>query len=106
MKPYAKAAATAALVLMSVLTGAAAINSSESGSASAAQEETAEIKAEYCLKAYDGYIAIYKADGKKPISVTEIEISTLNKEDAKLLKKGIEAENKEAVLMLLEDFGS
>lgn len=63
--------------------------------------------AEYYLRDCSGYVAVFKgADSKTPIKVTDIETETLNTVDRGLLQQGIPAENKNELLMLLEDFSS
>ena len=63
--------------------------------------------AEYYLRDCSGYVAVFKgADSKTPIKVTDIETETLNTVDRSLLQQGIPAENKNELLMLLEDFSS
>ncbi len=63
--------------------------------------------AEYYLRDCSGYVAVFRgADSKTPIKVTDIETETLNTVDRGLLQQGIPAENKNELLMLLEDFSS
>ena len=63
--------------------------------------------AEYYLRDCSGYVAVFRgADSKTPIKVTDIETETLNTVDRGLLEQGIPAENKNELLMLLEDFSS
>ena len=63
--------------------------------------------AEYYLRDCSGYVAVFKgADSKTPIKVTDIETETLNTVDRGPLQQGIPAENKNELLMLLEDFSS
>lgn len=67
----------------------------------------ASATAEFYLRDYDGVIAVFKGiDGKRPIETTQIETKTLNDVDRELLKRGIPAEDKQELLMLLEDFSS
>ncbi len=63
--------------------------------------------AEFYLRDCSGYVAVFKgADSKTPIKVTDIETETLNTVDRNKLAQGIPAENKNELLMLLEDFSS
>lgn len=63
--------------------------------------------AEYYLRDCSGYVAVFRgADSKTPIKVTDIETETLNTVDRSKLAQGIPAENKNELLMLLEDFSS
>ena len=66
-----------------------------------------EADAEYYLRDCSGYVAVFKGEkSNTPIEITEIETETLNDVDRQLLKDGIPAENKNELLMLLEDLGS
>lgn len=66
-----------------------------------------ETDAEYYLRDCSGYVAVFKGErSNTPIEITEIETETLNNVDRQLLKDGIPAENKNELLMLLEDLGS
>ncbi len=63
--------------------------------------------AEFYLRDCSGYVAVFRgADSKTPIKVTDIETETLNTVDRSKLAQGIPAENKNELLMLLEDFSS
>lgn len=61
----------------------------------------------FVISDHDGYIAIFTAgDTETPITVTDIEVSTLRECDRMLLERGVEISSREELLMLLEDFGS
>ena len=61
----------------------------------------------YILKAYDGRIAVFSSENPgKPVSETDILISSLRAVDQKKLTAGIHAETYEQIVRLLEDFGS
>ena len=63
--------------------------------------------AEYCLKSYDGYIAVYKMkQDRAPVSMTSIEICALRSADRAMLERGIPVDNDRQLLELLEDLGS
>lgn len=75
-------------------------------------ESTAETMAEqdkgqYILKEYKGYVAVYmESDQKNPITVTDIQVSTLRDLDQKLMKTGLKIASRERLMMTLEDLGS
>lgn len=61
----------------------------------------------YYLRDAGGFVAVFGGDnGTVPLNVTDIETETLNDVDRELLRAGIPAENKTALLTLLEDLGS
>lgn len=63
--------------------------------------------AAYCLKSYDGYVAVYDAAHiRTPLNITVIETAFLRDVDRAMLDKGIPVENDVQLLELLEDFGS
>ena len=66
-----------------------------------------EEEAAFLLRSRDGRIAVYEGgERRKPTLLTDIEISQLRQADRALLEKGIPAEDREQMLMLLEDLGS
>lgn len=111
MKSTIKTAVILCLCAVSIITCTAAFRI---GAEAKPEEQTVaamkynEPKSEgYVLKEYDGFIAVYSADNaKEPITVTDIEVCTLNNNDRAMLQNGITAENKAELLSLLEDLGS
>lgn len=62
----------------------------------------------YLLTARDGYIGVYdlRYDPPQLVTATDISISNLPARDQAALEIGIQAQNREKLLSLLEDFGS
>jgi hypothetical protein len=58
----------------------------------------------YVLRANDDYVAVYEADAPGvPVEITDIPVRELREHDKKLMRAGLGAEDREALLMLLED---
>lgn len=111
MKKYIRPAVLAALIIVAGIMSTNAVKSIASQSMTDTVVPTelikASVSAEYYLRDYDGVIAVFKsADAARPIETTEIETETLNDVDRELLRRGIPAENRQELLMLLEDFSS
>ena len=61
----------------------------------------------YVLREYEGYVAIYvENDPSCPMTVTDIQVSTLRELDKTLLVTGIKLYSRERLMMTLEDLGS
>lgn len=61
----------------------------------------------YVLREYEGYVAIYvENDPSCPMTVTDIQVSTLRELDRTLLETGIKLYSRERLMMTLEDLGS
>ena len=59
------------------------------------------------LGAWQGSVAVFdRGDPAAPISVTDIELSSLRATDRALIERGMPVESEEALLSLLEDLGS
>lgn len=69
-----------------------------------AEEKKEEAEFMYTLLENDGKVYIYS--GGRPFAVTDIDPAHLPKEDREKLRQGIGAGDREALLRLLEDFGS
>ncbi len=76
-------------------------------------EETASCLSEsqsdtcYVLRDYEGYVAVYvENDPSRPMTVTDIQVSTLRELDKKLLETGLKLYSREKLMMTLEDLGS
>jgi|GEM_PF-5749025 len=74
-----------------------------SGSAAVFASEQ-EPAAGWLLAEKAGQVAVYS--GGKRLFITDIEPRTLRASDRELLRRGIEAESMEAILMLIEDLSS
>lgn len=62
--------------------------------------------AAYILKESGGYVAVFSGGGQALVERTDIPVSRLRAADRVLLESGIAAADREALLELLEDFGS
>ncbi len=63
--------------------------------------------AEYFLREYGGYVAVFSGGrGREPLRVTGIETALLRRTDRLLLEKGIPVQSGGELLLLLEDLGS
>lgn len=61
----------------------------------------------YVLRDYEGYVAIFvENEPKLPMTVTDIQVSTLRELDRKMLVTGMKIDSHEELVMLLEDLGS
>ena len=61
----------------------------------------------FVLREYEGYVAVFKENElNSPMTVTNIQVSTLRELDKELLKEGIKLYSKERLMMTLEDLGS
>ena len=61
----------------------------------------------YVLREYNGFVAVYKENNpSSPLTVTDIQVSTLRELDKKLLETGIKLYSQERLMMTLEDLGS
>ena len=60
----------------------------------------------YILSVYEGNVAVFVRGEKEPETVLETRIASLPETEAERLKKGIEAENAEALQRLIEDYCS
>lgn len=62
--------------------------------------------AEYILKESQGYVAVFSARNQMLVETTGIPVERLRAADRALLETGITAADRQALLELLEDFGS
>jgi len=61
----------------------------------------------YVLREYEGYVAVFvENDPTCPMTVTDIQVSTLRELDRTLLETGIKLYSRERLMMTLEDLGS
>ena len=115
MKLWTKLAGTALIAGTAAVCAAAAIG----GISSAAEPKavpTAEFdyvpscslaEAEYVLREYEGCVAVFASVGdSSPVSLTDIEVSTLRDADRQILKTGLAVSDREELLTLLEDLGT
>lgn len=98
---------TATVMAVGAVSGIAAPNAENAPPAEISSASAVNKNAEYYLRDFSGYVAVFRGfDSKTPIEITQIETETLNNVDQSKLKQGIPAENKNELLMLLEDFSS
>lgn len=69
-------------------------------------EYTPTQEGEYCLRDWQGYVAVFHGGDDTPTQLTDIETATLNNVDREKLREGIPASGKAELLSLLEDFSS
>ena len=62
--------------------------------------------AAYIVREHNGYVAIFSSNPSQLLEVTSIAVSTLPGTDRALLAQGIAAEDRQALLTLLEDLNS
>ena len=61
----------------------------------------------YVLRDYEGFVAVFvENDPSCPMTVTDIQVSTLRELDKKLLQTGMKVRTHERLMMILEDIGS
>lgn len=68
----------------------------------------ADFRAEegYRLGEHEGRVAVYSQNGSVPVTVTDIDMSSLRQADRDMVVNGLEAATREELLSLLEDLGS
>ena len=102
----------ALLVIGAAASGTAAVRSF--AAAEQAEPEPPQVEerftdydsAAYILKESGGYVAVFSSNDSRTVLVTDIPVSSLRQADQTLLRTGIAAADREAVLALLEDLGS
>ena len=63
--------------------------------------------AQFILKNSEGYVAVYEKErDRKPMAVTNIELSCLRNVDRAMVEQGIPVADRWELLQLLEDLGS
>lgn len=97
------------LAAAAVITGSAAVKGM--GDAEKVEPDknvslAAAAKQGYCLRDWQGYIAVFEDGRQTPKTVTDIPTETLNNVDREKLRTGIEAGTREELLSLLEDLSS
>ncbi|NLV85749.1 MAG: hypothetical protein GX025_00815 [Clostridiales bacterium] len=61
----------------------------------------------YVLRDYEGYVAVFVENRPDcPMTVTNIQVSTLRELDKRLLQTGMKVQSHERLVMTLEDLGS
>ncbi len=107
MKNTFKKTALCICVLAALIMCGAAVSDRSGGSAPERSAATVSAScAAYCLRDWQGYLAVFENGGQTPSAMTDIPTETLNLVDREKLRTGIEAESREELLSLLEDFSS
>jgi len=109
LKTKIKMAVMGILFLFTVFLSAFAfINSVEADDSGEAVSTMAENKVTcYVLRDYEGYVAIFvENEPSRPMTVTDIQVSTLRELDKTLLETGMKLYSRESLMMTLEDLGS
>jgi len=61
----------------------------------------------YVLRDFEGFVAVYvETEPNTPVTVTDIQVSTLREFDRLLLQTGMRVQSHERLVMILEDLGS
>lgn len=61
----------------------------------------------YVLRDYEGHVAVFVEDDPDiPMTVTDIQVSTLRELDRDTLSTGLKVRSQERLMMILEDLGS
>lgn len=101
------------LALGAVLSSAAAVRSfalvrtqNEQAPPAVERQYTDYAAASYVLGEAGGYVAVFSGPGGPLLETTDIPVSRLRAADQALLRQGITAADRAALLELLEDFGS
>ncbi len=101
-----KRPALCVLALTALITAAAAVRSAERVPAETVQSADTASAGGYCLRDWQGYVAVFEGESETPSELTDIPTGTLNLVDREKLRSGIAAGTREQLLSLLEDFSS
>ena len=95
------------LLLCAVFSSAFAIAGSSKAETPIINSENVGSENNYVLRDYEGYVAVFvENDPTCPMTVTDIQTSTLRELDQKLLQTGMKVRTHERLVMILEDLGS
>jgi len=93
---------TVFLSALAIISSVEADDSGQTASCMAQNEVTC-----YVLRDYEGYVAIFvENQPARPMTVTDIQVSTLRELDKTLLETGMKLYSRESLMMTLEDLGS
>ncbi len=106
MKNTFKKTALCICVLAALIMCTAAVLGMSAESAAPVQSVSTAGSSGYCLRDWQGYLAVFEDGGETPSAMTDIPTETLNLVDREKLRSGIEAATREELLSLLEDFSS
>ena len=65
-----------------------------------------ETQITYCLREFDGGLAVFRGDSPDPYKKIEVNLSLMTDEDKELLRKGITAQSEKELKKVIEDFTS
>lgn len=108
MKIALKKTALCVCMLAALIMCGAAV-SDRGGEAAVPERSAAAASADvggYCLRDWQGYLAVFEGGGETPSAMTDIPTETLSLVDREKLRTGINAATREELLSLLEDFSS
>lgn len=96
--------AVAAVLMTTAAVATQTKNALEKGTAACfAEPETSS----YVLRDYEGYVAVFVENNPDcPMTVTDIQVSTLRELDKRLLQTGMKISSHERLMMTLEDLSS
>ena len=96
--------AVAAVLMTTAAVATQTKNALEEGAAACfAEPETSS----YVLRDYEGYVAVFVENNPDcPMTVTDIQVSTLRELDKRLLQTGMKISSHERLMMTLEDLSS
>ena len=106
MKNTFKKTALCVCVLAALIMCGAAVADRSGESAAPVQSVSTAGSSGYCLRDWQGYVAVFEDGGETPSAMTDIPTETLNLVDREKLRSGIETATREELLSLLEDFSS
>ena len=67
---------------------------------------TPPVTAGYTIGEHEGLLAVFSSDSEEPLTVTDIELASLRQADRDMIDRGLSAQSREELLLLLEDLGS
>lgn len=110
MKRIALAALTALLLWGAYASASRAAGTVMPGSEERVRREIYErfsdVKnARYCVKERDGYVAVFENGAEEPFRRTDIPVALLPGADRAMVRRGMAAADRDALIRLLEDLG-
>ena len=100
------------VVLMSILIAAVIVlcalsQSIQNKRAAVKTEESSTLpQVDYVLGEYEGYLAVFRGEQKKPYQVLQMPVQLLPEEDQGAIEAGIHVQTEQELRRLLEDFAS
>ncbi len=95
------------LVLCAVFSSAFAISGASRAENKLISTQAVGSENNYVLRDYEGYVAVFiENDPYRPMTVTDIPVSTLREMDRQLMQTGLKVKTHESLVVMLEDLGS